>query len=121
MDFPLKTRLALFFNYLIYKSVKDLTLGINDNNTSISRVLFILPEEINYSRVVRIFLQSIYNAMGPNPTMNIDYALSKQSMISYDGLINNPLILFSSDDQNYWGLPNNQLINVWTINCCWGC
>ena len=112
MDIPLKTRLGLFFNNLIYKSIKDSTLGINDNNTSISQVLFILPEEVNYSRVVRIFLQSIYNAMGPNPTMNIDYALSKQSIISYEGLINNPLILFSSDDQNFWELPNNQLINV---------
>ena len=112
MDIPLKTRLGLFFNNLIYKSIKDSTLGINDNNTSISRVLFILPEEVNYSRVVRIFLQSIYNAIGPNPTIKIDYVLSKQSIISYEGLINNPLILFSSDDQNYWGLPNNQLINV---------
>ena len=49
--------------------------------------------------------------MGPDPTMKIDYALSKQSLISYDGLINEPLILFSSNDQNYWGLPNDQLIN----------
>ena len=59
MDFPLKTRLALSFNNVIYKSIKNSTLGINDDNTSISRVLFILPEEINYSRVVRIFIQSI--------------------------------------------------------------
>ena len=111
MDIPLKTRLALFFNNLISKSIKNSTLGINENNNAISRVLFVVPEEFNYSRVVRIFLQSIYNSMGPDPTMKIDYALSKQSLISYDGLINNPLILFSSTDQNYWGLPNDQLIN----------
>ena len=112
MDFPLKTRIALSFNNVIYKSIENSTLGINDDNTSISRVLFILPEEINYSRVVRIFIQSIYNALGPNPTMKIDYALSKRSLIAYEGLIQNPLILFSSDDLNYWGLPNNELINV---------
>ena len=112
MDFPLKTRLALSFNNVIYKSIKNSTLGINDDNTSISRVLFILPEEINYSRVVRIFIQSIYNALGPNPTMKIDYALSKRSLMAYEGLIQNPLNLFSSDDLNYWGLPNNELINV---------
>ena len=111
MDIPFKTRLALFFNNLISKSIKNSTLGINENNNAISRVLFVVPEEFNYSRVVRIFLQSIYNSMGPDPTMKIDYALSKQSLISYDGLINNPLILFSSTDQNYWGLPNDQLIN----------
>ena len=73
MDIPLKTRLALFFNNLIYKSIKDSTLGINENKNAISRVLFVVPEEINYSRVVRIFLQSIYNSMGPDPTMKIDY------------------------------------------------
>ena len=111
MDIPFKTRLALFFINLISKSIKNSTLGINENNNAISRVLFVVPEEFNYSRVVRIFLQSIYNSMGPDPTMKIDYALSKQSLISYDGLINNPLILFSSIDQNYWGLPNDQLIN----------
>ena len=44
--------------------------------------------------------------------MKIDYALSKRSLIAYEGLIQNPLILFSSDDLNYWGLPNNELINV---------
>ena len=111
MDFPLKTRLALFLNNVIYKTSKDSTLGINEKNTSISEVLFILPEETKYSRIVRIFLQSIYNALGPNPSIKIDFILSKDSMISYEGLIQNPLILFSSDDINYWGLPNDEFID----------
>ena len=85
MDFPLKTRLALFFNNVIYKTSKDSTLGINEKNTSISEVLFILPEETKYSRIVRIFLQSIYNALAPNPSIKIDINLSKHSMITYEG------------------------------------
>ena len=111
MDFPLKTRLALFFDNIIHKPIKDSVLGVNDNKTSISQVLFILPEEINYSRVARIFIQSIQNALGPDPEMNISYALSKSSLISYEGLIQNPLILFSTENLNYWELPNNELIN----------
>ena len=65
MDIPLKTRLALSFNNLIYRPTKRSTLGINENHNAISQVLFVVPEDINYSRVVRIFLQSIYNSMGP--------------------------------------------------------
>ena len=49
--------------------------------------------------------------MGPNSSITIEYALSKNCLMDYDGLINNPLILFTDDDQNYWGLPNNQIIN----------
>ncbi|MAS77568.1 MAG: hypothetical protein CMG15_02865 [Candidatus Marinimicrobia bacterium] len=111
MNISIKTKLALFFNNLLYKSVEHSTLGLNDEATTISRILFVLPEEANYSRVVRIFLQSIYNAMGPNSSITIEYALSKNCLMDYDGLINNPLILFTDDDQNYWGLPNNQIIN----------
>ena len=43
--------------------------------------------------------------------MNISYALSKSSLVSYEGLIQNPLILFSTENINYWELPNDELIN----------
>ena len=107
MDFPLKTRLALFFDNIIHKPIKDSVLGVNDNKTSISQVLFILPEEINYSRVARIFIQSIQNALGPDPEMNISYALSKSSLISYEGLIQNPLISVS---YTHLTLPTKRIV-----------
>ncbi len=49
MNISIKTKLALFFNNLLYKSVEHSTLGLNDEATTISRILFVLPEEANYS------------------------------------------------------------------------
>ena len=60
---------------------------------------------------MRIFLQSIQNALGPIPAMKIEYALAKKSRISYGTLVKEPLIVYSSAELNYWGLPKRKLLN----------
>jgi len=112
MDLPIKTRAALFWRGLFFGAKNtDEPLALDKNISELGSVLFLLPEAENHIRVVRIFLQSIHNALGPYPAMKIEYALSKGSCISYGTLVKEPLIVYSSDDLNYWGLPKRNLLN----------
>ena len=97
MDLPIKTRAALFWRSLFFGTKNtDAPLALDNNNPELGRVLFLLPEAEHYIRVVRIFLQSIQNALGPFPVMKIEYALAKKSRISYGTLVKEPLIVYSS-------------------------
>ena len=112
MDLPIKTRVALFWKGLFYDTKNtDEPLALDKNIPGLSGVLFLLPETENYVRVVRIFLQSIQNALGPSPAIKIEYALAKKSRVSYGTLVKEPLIVYSSSDLNYWGLPKRKLLN----------
>ena len=88
MDLPIKTRIGLFWKGLFF-GIKntDSPLALDKNIPELGGVLFLLPEAENHIRVVRIFLQSIHNALGPYPAMKIEYALSKGSCISYGTLV----------------------------------
>ena len=112
MDLPIKTRIGLFWKGLFF-GIKntDAPLALDKNIPELGGVLFLLPEAENHIRVVRIFLQSIHNALGPYPAMKIEYALAKKSRISYGTLVKEPLIVYSSNDLNYWGLPKRALLN----------
>ena len=112
MDLPIKTRAALFWRGLFFGTKNtDAPLALDKNIPELGSVLFLLPEAEQYIRVVRIFLQSIQNALGPFPAMKIEYALAKKSRISYGSLIKEPFIVYSSSDLNYWGLPKKKLLN----------
>ena len=112
MDLPIKTRAALFWRSLFFGTKNtDAPLALDNNNPELGSVLFLLPEAEHYIRVVRIFLQSIQNALGPFPVMKIEYVLAKKSRISYGNLVKEPLIVYSSSDLNYWGLPKRKLLN----------
>lgn len=112
MDLPIKTRAALFWRGLFFGANNmDTSLAIDKKIPELGSVLFLLPEAENHIRVVRIFLQSIHNALGPYPAMKIEYALAKKSLISYGTLVKEPLIVYSSSDLNYWGLPKKELLN----------
>ena len=112
MDLPIKTRAALFWRDLFFGTKNtDEPLALDKNIPELGSVLFLLPEAENHIRVVRIFLQSIHNALGPYPAMKIEYALAKESCISYGTLVKKTLIVYSSNDLNYWGLPKRNLLN----------
>tara|TARA_B100001750_G_scaffold240559_1_gene250557 strand:- start:9 stop:560 length:552 start_codon:yes stop_codon:yes gene_type:complete len=112
MDLPIKTRAALFWMNLFFGTKNtDTALALDKKISELGSVLFLLPAAENYIRVVRIFLQSIHNALGPYPAMKIEYALAKKSLISYGTLVKEPLIVYSSSDLNYWGLPKRELLN----------
>ena len=112
MDLPIKTRAALFWRSLFFGAKNtDAPLALDKNIPELGSVLFLLPEAEHYTRVVRIFLQSIQNALGPFPAMKLEYALSKIRRISYGSLIKEPFIVYSSNDLNYWGLPKKKLLN----------
>ena len=53
MDLPIKTRAALFWRGLFFGTKNtDAPLALDKYIPDLGSVLFILPEEINYSRVV---------------------------------------------------------------------
>ena len=73
MDLPIKTRAALFWNGLFFGAKNnDVPLALDKNIPELGSVLFLLPEAEHFTRVVRIFLQSIQNALGPFPAMRIE-------------------------------------------------
>jgi len=112
MDLPIKTRAALFWRGLFFGTKNtDASLTLDKNIPELGSVLILLPEAEKYIRIVRIFLQSIQNALGPYPAMKIEYALAEKSRISYGTLVKEPLIVYSSSDLNYWGLPKRKLLN----------
>ena len=77
MNLPIKTRAALFWRSLFFGTNNTgAPLALDKNIPELGSVLFLLPEAEHYTRVVRIFLQSIQNALGPFPVMKIEYALA---------------------------------------------
>jgi hypothetical protein len=65
VDLPLKTRMALWLNRTREKSNGKVGLALRKERYPISNLLVLLPKNPEHSRLARIFIQSLQNAIGP--------------------------------------------------------
>jgi len=112
MDLPLKTRMALRWNLSRKKSNSNVELALRKERYSFSNFLVLLPKKPEHSRMARIFIQSLQNAIGPEGRIQVRYIAMRRNLEFIDSSINDRLITYSNEHINRWGLPYKSFLEI---------
>ena len=112
MDLPLKTRMALWLNRTREKSNGKVGLALRKERYPISNLLVLLPKNPEHSRLARIFIQSLQNAIGPEGRILVRYVAMRRNLEFVDSSINDRLITYSNEHLNRWGLPHKSFLEI---------
>jgi hypothetical protein len=112
MDLPLKTRMALRWNLSRKKSNSNVGLALRKERYPFSNLLVLLPKKPEHSRMARIFIQSLQNAIGPEGRIQVRYIAMRRNLEFIDSSINDRLITYSNEHINRWGLPYKSFLEI---------
>jgi len=112
MDLPLKTRMALRWNLTRKKSNINVGLALRKERYPFSNLLVLLPKKPEHSRMARIFIQSLQNAIGPEGRIQVRYIAMRRNLEFIDSSINDRLITYSNEHINRWGLPYKSFLEI---------
>lgn len=112
MDLPLKTRMALWWNRPREKSNGKIGLALRKERYPLSNLLVLLPKNPEHSRLARIFIQSLQNAIGPEGRLSVRYIAMRRNLEFVDSSINDRLITYSNEHINRWGLPYKSFLEI---------
>ena len=112
MDLPLKTRMALRWNLSREKSNSNVGLALRKERYPFSNLLVLLPKKPEHSRMARIFIQSLQNAIGPEGRIQVRYIAMRRNLEFIDSSINDRLITYSNEHLNRWGLPYKSFLEI---------
>jgi hypothetical protein len=112
VDLPLKTRMALRWNLSREKSNSNVGLALRKERYPFSNLLVLLPKKPEHSRMARIFIQSLQNAIGPEGRIQVRYIAMRRNLEFIDSSINDRLITYSNEHLNRWGLPYKSFLEI---------
>lgn len=112
MDLPLKTRMALRWNLSRKKSNSNVGLALRKERYPFSNLLVLLPKKPEHSRMARIFIQSLQNAIGSEGRIQVRYIAMRRNLEFIDSSINDRLITYSNEHINRWGLPYKSFLEI---------
>jgi len=87
-------------------------LSLRQERYPYSNLLVLLPKTEEQSRVARLFIQSLQNAMGPQGRIQVRYIVKRRNLEYVDPSINDRLITYSDEHVNRWGLPEQSLLEI---------
>jgi len=112
VDLPLKTRVALWWNRSWKDTLANPKLSLSKETYSFSNLLILLPNNPEYSRAARVFIQSLQNAMGPKGRIQVRYIAKRMNLEYVDERINDRLITYSDEHINQWGLLEQSFLEI---------
>ena len=112
MNLPLKTRMALWWDRTRNKSNRTIGLALRKERYPLSNLLVLLPKNPEHSRMARIFIQALQNAIGPEGRIQVRYIAMRRNLEHVDSSINDRLITYSKEHVNRWGLLHKSFLEI---------
>ncbi len=104
--------MALRWNLSREKSNSNVGLALRKERYPFSNLLVLLPKKPEHSRMARIFIQSLQNAIGPEGRIQVRYIAMRRNLEFIDSSINDRLITYSNEHLNRWGLPYKSFLEI---------
>ena len=87
--------MALWWNRTRKKSNRTIGLALRKERYPLSNLLVLLPKNPEHSRMARIFIQALQNAIGPEGRIQVRYIAMRRNLEHVDSSINDRLITYS--------------------------
>jgi hypothetical protein len=94
------------------KSNNSVGLALRKERYPFSNLLVLLPKKPEHSRMARIFIQSLQNAIGSEGRIQVRYIAMRRNLEFIDSSINDRLITYSNEHINRWGLPYKSFLEI---------
>jgi hypothetical protein len=94
------------------KSNSSVGLALRKERYPFSNLLVLLPKKPEHSRMARIFIQSLQNAIGSEGRIQVRYIAMRRNLEFIDSSINDRLITYSNEHINRWGLPYKSFLEI---------
>lgn len=104
--------MALRWNLSRKKSNSNVGLALRKERYPFSNLLVLLPKKPEHSRMARIFIQSLQNAIGSEGRIQVRYIAMRRNLEFIDSSINDRLITYSNEHINRWGLPYKSFLEI---------
>jgi hypothetical protein len=104
--------MALRWNLSRVKSNSSVGLALRKERYPFSNLLVLLPKKPEHSRMARIFIQSLQNAIGSEGRIQVRYIAMRRNLEFIDSSINDRLITYSNEHINRWGLPYKSFLEI---------